>query len=47
MEIVKIIITFNYGVSINFLDLVISIEQPKFQSEFKRITILHSKNKEQ
>jgi hypothetical protein len=47
MEIVKIIITFIYGVGINFLGLVIRIEQPKFQSEFKRMTILHSKNKEQ
>jgi hypothetical protein len=44
MEIIKIIIIiiiFNYIVGRDFLGLMMSIEQPKFQSEFKKNTILH------
>jgi hypothetical protein len=39
MEIMKIIIIFNYVVSKDFLGLGISIEQPKFQSKFKGTSI--------
>jgi hypothetical protein len=41
MEIMKIIIIFSYVVGRDFLGLVMSIEQLKFQSEFKDTTILH------
>jgi hypothetical protein len=44
MERMKIIIIFNYVVGRDyFLSFVMSIEQPKFKSEFKETTILHSK----
>jgi hypothetical protein len=45
MERIKIIIIFNYVVGRDFLGLVISIEQPKFQSEFKETTILQKVRK--
>jgi hypothetical protein len=43
MERMKIIIIFNYVVDRDFLGFVMSIEQSKFQSEFKKKTILYFK----